>query len=419
MTFWIVTSFMALAIALLIATVLLRPRKLGAPAAAFDLKVYRQQLRDVDRDLTRGVINQGDAKRTRTEISRRILAADAQVQQNSAGQAQPRPVTLGMAVMAGVLILGGSIGLYARLGSPTYGDMPLDHRIAQAQDRANNRPSQGDAEKGQPAGAALQVEDGYAQLVAQLRQVASARTDDAQGQALLTQHEANLGNFAAAYQAKQNFIRIMSSDVEASDFAETAELMIMAAGGYVSPEAEVELRRALMLDTGNGPARYYWGLMLGQIGRPDMAYQIWAETLQAGPAGAAWIVGIQEEIVDMARRAGVDYSPITPAPGSDEPLAGPSETLAGPSAEDVANAQDMSTQDRQDMIRGMVTRLSARLADEGGAPQEWAQLIGALGVLGELDRARAIHAEALQSFAGNTAALALIAGAAQQAGIMQ
>jgi len=412
MTFWIVTSFMALTIALLIAMVLLRPRKLGAPAAAFDLKVYRQQLRDVDRDLTRGVINQGDAERTRTEISRRILAADAQVQQNSAGQAQPRSVTLGMAILAGVLMLGGSIGLYARLGSPTYGDMPLDHRIAQAMDRASNRPSQGDAEKGQPAAAALQVEDGYAQLVEELRQVASERTDDAQGQALLTQHEANLGNFAAAYQAKQNYIRIMSGDVESRDFAETAELMIMAAGGYVSPEAEVELRRALMLDNGNGPARYYWGLMLGQIGRPDMAYQIWAETLQAGPADAAWIAGIQGEIVEMARRAGVDYSPIIPAPGSNEPL-------AGPSAEDVANAQDMSTQDRQGMIRGMVTRLSARLADEGGAPQEWAQLIGALGVLGELDRAKAIHAEAMQSFAGNTAALALIAGAAQQAGIMQ
>jgi len=410
---------MALAIALLVAMVLLRPRKLGEPAAAFDLKVYRQQLRDVDRDLTRGVINQGDAERTRTEISRRILAADAQVQQNSAGQAQPRAVTLGMAVMAGVLMLGGSIGLYARLGSPTYGDMPLDHRIAQAMDRASNRPSQGDAEKGQPAAATLQVEDGYVQLVAQLRQVASKRTDDAQGQALLTQHEANLGNFAAAYQAKQNYIRIMSGDVESRDFAETAELMIMAAGGYVSPEAEVELRRALMLDNGNGPARYYWGLMLGQIGRPDMAYQIWAETLQAGPADAAWIAGIQGEIVDMARRAGVDYSPITPAPGSDEPLAGPSETLAGPSAQDVANAQDMSAQDRQEMIRGMVIRLSARLADEGGAPQEWAQLIGALGVLGELDRARAIHAEAMQSFAGNTAALALIAGAAQQAGVVQ
>ena len=56
MTFWIVTSFMALAVCLLIAMVLLRARSLGEPAAAYDLKVYRQQLRELDKDLARGVI---------------------------------------------------------------------------------------------------------------------------------------------------------------------------------------------------------------------------------------------------------------------------------------------------------------------------------------------------------------------------
>lgn len=410
MTFWIVTSFMALAIALLIALVLLRARTLGEPAAAFDLKVYRQQLRELDKDLTRGVINQDDAGRTRTEISRRILTADEQLRNHRAAQAQPRSVTLVMAVLVGLLIIGGSLGLYYRLGVHGYGDLPLADRIAQAQERAIDRPSQQQAEAGIPARAPLQVEEGYEQLVEQLRKTAGERTNDAQGQALLTQHEANLGNFVAAYQAKKNYIRIMSGDVEAKDFAETAELMIMAAGGYVSLEAESELRQALMLDGRNGPARYYWGLMLGQIGRPDMAYQIWAETLQAGPATAPWIDGIEEQIEEMAYRAGVDYTPITPSPGRGEPL-------AGPSAEDLASAQEMSNEERQGMIRGMVSQLSERLANEGGSPQEWARLIGALGVLGEMDQAKAIHAEALQTFDGDDSALALITSAAQQAGI--
>jgi len=408
MTFWIVTSFMALAIALLIALVLLRARKLGEPAAAFDLKVYHQQLLELDKDLSRGVINQDDAERTRTEISRRILSADEQLQTHRAGQAQPRGVTLVMAGLVGLAVIGGSLGLYYRLGVHGYGDMPLADRIAQARERAIERPSQAQAEAGLPARAPLQVEEGYEQLVEQLRKTAGERSNDAQGQALLTQHEANLGNFVAAYQAKQNYISIMSGDVEARDFAETAELMIMAAGGYVSLEAESELRQALMLDDRNGPARYYWGLMLGQIGRPDMAYQIWAETLQAGPATAPWIEGIQEQIEEMAYRAGVEYTPITPRAAA---------PLAGPSAEDLASAQQMSDEERQDMIRGMVSQLSERLASEGGSPQEWARLIGALGVLGEMDQAKAIHAEALQSFAGDDGALALIESAAQQAGI--
>lgn len=408
MTFWIVTLFMALAIALLIALVLLRTRKLGEPAAAFDLKVYRQQLRELDKDLSRGVINQDDAERTRTEISRRILSADEQLQSHHAALAQPRGVTLVMAGLVGLAVIGGSLGLYYRLGVHGYGDMPLADRIAQARERAIERPSQAQAEAGLPARAPLQVEEGYEQLVEQLRKTAGERSNDAQGQALLAQHEANLGNFVAAYQAKQNYISIMSGDVEARDFAEAAELMIMAAGGYVSLEAESELRQALMLDDRNGPARYYWGLMLGQIGRPDMAYQIWAETLQAGPATAPWIEGIQEQIEEMAYRAGVEYTPITPRAAA---------PLAGPSAEDLASAQQMSDEERQDMIRGMVSQLSERLASEGGSPQEWARLIGALGVLGEMEQAKAIHAEALQSFAGDDGALALIESAAQQAGI--
>ncbi|AZV78075.1 c-type cytochrome biogenesis protein CcmI [Parasedimentitalea marina] len=411
MTFWIVTSFMALAVSLLIAMVLLRARKLGQPAAAFDLKVYRQQLRELDKDLARGVINQSDADRTKTEISRRILTADEQLQAHQANLAQPRRVTLVMAVLVTALILAGSLGLYVRLGVNGYGDMPLSDRIALAQERSTDRPSQAQAEAGVPPLPAQQVEDSYLQLVEQLRQTAGERVNDAQGQALLVQHEANLGNFVAAYQAKQNYIRIMSGDIEAKDHAEAAELMIMAAGGYVSLEAEAELRRALERDGGNGAARYYWGLMLGQIGRPDMAYQIWAETLQTGPANAPWIPTIQAQIAEMAYRAGIDYSPPTavPAPGS---------PLTGPTPEEMASAQDMSAEDRQDMIRGMVANLAERLNSEGGSPQEWARLIVALSVLKEVDRAQAIHDEAIQTFADDAAAVALITSAAQQAGLL-
>ena len=115
----------------------------------------------------------------------------------------------------------------------------------------------------------------------------------------------------------------------------------------------------------------------------------------------------------MAFRAGVDYSPITPpaAPDATAPV------LAGPSAEDLSAAQEMSPQDRQEMIQGMVARLSDRLATEGGTAPEWAQLIGALGVLGQTDRAKAIYAEAKTRFAEDNEALAGLKAAAQQAGL--
>ncbi|APG47361.1 c-type cytochrome biogenesis protein CcmI [Phaeobacter porticola] len=420
MTFWIVISLITLATACLLSLVLLRGRDSGEPAAAYDLQVYRQQLRDVDKDLARGVLQEADADRIRTEISRRILTADAQAQAATTGRSQPRALTGVVATALAGLVCGGTYLLYANLGAPGYSDLGLQLRIDAAAERAANRPSQAAAEADAPERPDRVVEPGYATLVDQLRDTASKRVDDAQGQALLSRHEANLGNFAAAAKAKANYIRIMSGDVEARDFGELAELQIMAAGGYVSPEAEDALRTTLTLNRFDGGARYYWGLMMAQIGRPDVAYEVWSETLAMGPEDAPWVTAISAQIEDIAFRAGVDYTPITPGsvaiPGQNP---NPDADLAGPSADDIAAAEEMSTEDRQQMIRGMVESLSDRLATTGGTPQEWARLIGALAVLQETARAQAIYSEAQEVFAETPEALATITAAAENAGLTQ
>ena len=91
--------------------------------------------------------------------------------------------------------------------------------------------------------------------------------------------------------------------------------------------------------------------------------------------------------------------------------------LPGPDAAALEAARDMTPEDRQAMIRSMVEGLMTRLATEGGSAAEWARLIRALGVLGDTERAKAIHAEALGRFAGRAADLAEIAAAASEAGL--
>ena len=334
------------------------------------------------------------------------------LEQAQSGRSQPRTLSLVFGIATALLITGGTMGIYWQLGAPGYGDLGLKDRIQLAGERAENRPSQAEAEAEVPALPKPQVEEGYFTLVEQLRKTARERADDAQGQALLAQHEANLGNFQAAYAAKTNYIRLAEGQVNARDFTELAELKIMAAGGYISPEAQTDLQKARAIDPAHGPARYYWGLMLGQIGRPDLAYREWAATLRDGPADAPWIKGIQGQIEEMAFRAGVEYQPIAPG-GSTAPA------LPGPSAEDMAGASELSAEDRQEMIRGMVTRLSDRLATEGGSAEEWARLIGALSVLGDTDRARTIYGEARDAFAADQEALALLETIAAQAGISE
>ena len=403
MAFWILSGFATLAMAGLLALVVLRNRNgSGEPAAAYDLRVYRQQLKDLDRDVARGIVATEDAERLRTEIARRILTADAQVQAAKDGVVPPNgPAKLGAALL--VLVIGlGTAALYMRLGAPGYEDYGLERRVELSRQLAATRPTQNEAETSLPPAPEMDVDPNYRKLVEELRAATEKRPDDPRGQNLLAEHEARLGNFKAAYTAKAHYIELQGGDIEMDDLVDQAELMVMAAGGYVSPEAEELLRQALATDRQNGRARYYVGVLMGQIGRPDRGFQIWAETLRDGPAGAPWIRAIQAQIEDMAAYAGVNYRPITPAPATGGPA------LPGPDADAVAAAQEMSTEDRQAMIENMVSGLAARLATDGGSPEEWARLINALGVLGRADDAAEIFAEAQEKFTGDAEALALL-----------
>lgn len=409
MLFWTIITVLVLTVSALLAMVLLRGRVAGEPAAAYDLRVYRDQLLELDRDITRGIVAEGDADRVRTEISRRILTADAQMQAEVAGDSQSSTVSLVVAAALVVALVGGSLVMYRMFGAPGYGDLSLSHRVEMAEQARKGRPSQAVAEESlssQPALPTLEPE--YLELIEQLRQTVAKRSDDLQGQVLLAQYEARVGDYIAAYHAQEQVIRLKNDSATADDFFNLADMKILAAGGYVSPEAETALNKTFRLDASHGAARYYWGLMMSQTGRPDVTFRVWDQLLREGPAGAPWITPIRALIEDMAFLAGVEYQlPAVSAPAR------------GPSAGDVAAAGEMSEADRTEMIQGMVTQLSDRLATEGGPPAEWARLIRALGVLGDSDQARAIYDNALVVFVGNEAGLDEVAAAARQAGILQ
>ena len=413
MAFWIITFLLALIASAVMATALLRARAAtaeGDESATYDLQVYRDQLKDVDRDLARGVIAETDAERVRTEISRRILAADSAARSAAAPARSGATLSYAAVALVALVVIGGSLLLYRDLGAPGYSDLGLKQRYAMAESLRTTRPGQAEAEANVPdATPDVPLSEDYLKLVQQLRETVAQRPDDLEGLQLLARHEAATGHFSAAAKAQGRVIDLLGDKASARDLANLADMLVLAAGGYVSPEAEAALDKALHLDPTNGPARYYWGLMLAQTGRPDQAFGIWDKLLREGPADAPWIVPVRAQIEDLALRAGVNnYAP--PAPPAD---------LRGPSAADVAAARDMTAEDRTEMIRGMVESLSTRLADEGGSPAEWARLISSLGVLGETDRARAIYGNAQQAFAGDDAALSEIDAAARRAGVME
>ena len=374
-----------------------------ADAVDADVQVYKDQLAEVDRDVARGVLDEEAAERTRVEIGRRIIAADrASKAANATPQMSPSAQWGAIAFVA--LALAGSVWIYAGLGAPGYGDLPLQARVDAATDARENRPGQTEAEAEFGSQPNPEVTEEFRGMVEELRTVMAERPDDVRGLALLARNEALLGEFTAARTAQEQLIAAKGDAKDVGDLITLVDLMVFAAGGHVTAEAEAVLGQVFEMDPNNGAARYYLGLSHTQTGRPDLAFALWRDLYENSAPNAPWMPIIGDSITDLAALAGVNYT----AP-----------TSRGPSAADIAAAEDMSDEDRNAMIQGMVNGLASRLASEGGPPEDWAQLIRALGVLGETDRAAAIFEESTSVFAGSDRALGLLNAAAQEAGVAE
>ena len=411
MLFWIISAALALLIAALFALALLTRRAEAEHPAAYDLRIYRDQLKEVERDLARGVINEADAERIRTEVGRRVLAADAQLAIADVSSQQPRSLTIVIATVIALLLTGGGVAIYTQLGTPGLGDLPHKARLQASQELYSSRSSHEAFLARLPVRNAPQQEAGYLELVERLREAVASRPDELQGQQFLAQSEARLGNYAAARAAQSAVIRLKGEAAGASDFVTMAQMYITEADGYVSPEAEAALRRALRADRTDPVARYFLGQMWLQNDRPDRAFGLWSQLLNEGPEEAPWIAPIRQSIDDIAWLAGVDYT--QPAPSE------MATDMPGPTVQDIENAVEMTPEERQEMVQSMVQRLNDRLATEGGTPEEWARLISAYGSLGDESRARAIWLEAQQRFADTPDALETVRRGAARAGVDQ
>lgn len=401
-TFWLPAAAITLGVAGLVVLGLLRGARLREGAEPDDrraVRIYADQLREIERDQARGLIPEEEAARLRTEVSRRVLEAD-RARREPAGQAPAAARIAGLALVPLSVALGAWI--YWQTGAPLYPDQPLVQRHAEAAAARAARPGQADLEarwlaspeRPRPA----DPDPEFAALMDQLRTALAGRPLDLRGFQLLARNEANLGNHAEAAAAGAQVIALLGAEATPTDHVFLAEQMILAAGGIVSPEAEAVLETVLRRDPANGPARYFTGLMFAQTGRPDLTFRLWRSLLEDSPPDAPWVAHIRATIEDLALIAGVRYS--LPPPSA--------QGARGPSDADIAAAMGLSEGERTEMIGAMVEGLAMRLASQGGNAGDWARLISALGVLDQTERARAIWAEARLVFADQPDQLQLI-----------
>src|SRR4051812_13064155 len=106
MVLWITFAALAAAACLPLLIALRRPASVGAERSA--VAIYRDQLSELERDVERGLIQSEEAQAARTEISRRLIRADA-----SAGDAAEGGVSLRRAAAVVVIAMPlAAIALY-------------------------------------------------------------------------------------------------------------------------------------------------------------------------------------------------------------------------------------------------------------------------------------------------------------------
>jgi cytochrome c-type biogenesis protein CcmH len=356
MIFWVAAAGLTILACLAVLWPFSRRRGERAADAAFDLEVYKDQLKELDGELQRGLISADDFEQARAEIGRKVVQANARVAENT-GSTRQGGLSRSAAAIATVAVLAVpamSWATYAWLGKPGMPSAPLAARLEK------------------PPGQASPHE-----LIAQAEKHLAANPQDGRGWEVLAPIYMDMQRFDDAATAFRNSIRLNGSTVARQNGL--GEALTIMAEGVVTAEAEAAFRQAQALDKADPVARFYLATAKGQQGKKDEAVADLQALLASAPADAPWRATVEAAI------GGLKGAPAATA-------------QSGPSAADVEAAADMKEGDRMQMIEGMVAQLSERLKTNPDDMAGWQRLIRSYTVLGKSAEAKDALNRAIAAF---------------------
>ncbi|MFD2654188.1 c-type cytochrome biogenesis protein CcmI [Brucella rhizosphaerae] len=377
MEFWLTAALLTLAATLTVLLPLTRNKQEFLPPEKNDLEVYRDQLREVEADAARGMIDAPSAEQARIEISRRILNAEKASAESVANIRKARSGRmLALAAVLAVPLIAW--GVYPLFGAPDTPSMPLAARLA-------NSPQNSSVDE----------------LIARAEAHLAQNPGDARGWDVLAPIYLRIGRGADAVNAYRSAIRLEGENFQR--ILGLGEALIAVSGGPITAEAEGLFEKAALLEPEDIRPQYYLAQGEMQDGNADGAIKRLQTVLDKAPDDAPWRKQVEETI---ARIRGV----------------APQAPTAGPTTEDVDAAASMSPEDRQAMVEGMVQRLDESLRENGGDIDGWKRLVRSYMILNRRDDAldalkrgvEALDGEKRAELTGFAAELGLKAGSATQ-----
>lgn len=399
MSLWILMSAIMIALFVPLAWIAWRPAQTADGSSG---KVYADQLEEINREEKAGLIDEADARMARLEVQRRLIATDDAKHLEVSDMNNSDRVTM-VAMVASIAI--GSAVIYAAVGSPDTPAKPMGS-ASQRVMSADLAALEGD----RPAAAARGGAEALPSVDTMISRLETRLADDpsdAEGWRMLGWSKFRTGDASGAAEAYKRALALEPEDSRVQSVY--GEALIQASGGFVSDEAEQALRKAVELDPGDARARFLLGLKKQQDGKAEEALDDWVALLNEAPAGADWYGDVRARAEELAISSGIDVSDRLP-PRRAEPAMPAATTSSSaaprPTQQQVDSAQQMSPDDRQAMILGMVERLDTRLAEEPDDLDGWERLIRSRLVLRQEAEARQAHDQARTQFREDPAALA-------------
>jgi cytochrome c-type biogenesis protein CcmH len=387
---WILIATITLVVVGILVFPLLR-RSAAEPLARvdYDIVVYRDQLSEVDQEVEQGLLTADQAGAARTEIHRRMLAAEDAELSTPPAAAPKRAWRYAAAAAICLLVPIGAGGLYAVLGSPQLPGKPYAWRL-------KNDP------------------EFLSELSADKLKSMLEAEPTAAGYKSLAGMYFGSRNYQAAADADQRAIDLGA--VDSATWSEFGEALVMANGGAVVPQAMGAFAEALLKDPRSERSRFYIGLAEAQIGNERKAVAIWRDLVKSSDPNAAWLPMVKGHIDSFAKQSGFDPNSIAPEPPSPEAMKGALAAMgdalkakgmaASAPADAGAQAGGGSADPQQDMINGMVAKLANEMKDKPNDVAGWVRLAHAYNVLGRTAEARTAIDRAVKLAPGNADVLA-------------
>jgi cytochrome c-type biogenesis protein CcmH len=346
MMFWILAAVMTVAVAIILLVPLARRADGGANEQDFDIEVYRDQLREIDRDVENALISNDQAEFARAEVGRRLIKASKLAKRRTSSSG--RAALIGR--IAVLLILPGfAMAGYLSIGNPGLPSQPFAARQNAVEVEQNGR----DVEA----------------LVADAESHLARNPQDGKGWDVLAPIYMRLGRLPQAETAYRNAIRLLGSSAVRQ--AGLGQVLFARAGGIVTADSQNAFQAVIDFEPENPFAAYFLALALAQEGKTDAALQAFADIAEKSPPDAPWMAPVRQQM----RR------------------------LSGPDEDDVETAMSMSPVERREMIVAMVAGLDAKLQENPDDLQGWLRLIQSYMVLGQVEEAGRAFAQASDSFA--------------------